>query len=249
MFNAETKRLRDALADSTRTLDALKSEVEALKAKPAVATPQQKLITEDDEREYGNTLEVMRRAAKDEAATLYQPVIDQLTARLAKLEGSSTKVETIAKEQEQSRVNSFWTTLEGAVPEWKAINSDPKFKDWLLEVDALSGFNRQHFLGEAQKSLDVERVIKFFREWTKTQEAPTPSPTPKPQTSELERQIAPSGGRSVVPPTPEAEPTFTRADITQFYSDVTAGKYRSRPEEKEKLEKQIFAAQKAGRIK
>lgn len=249
MFNAETKRLRDALTDTTRTLDALKSEVETLKAKPAAVTTQQKLVTEEDEREYGTTLELMRRAAKDEAAALYQPVIDTLNARLAKLEGTTTKVEDIAKEQQQTRVNGFWTTLEAAVPDWKAINDNPKFKDWLLAVDDLSGTTRQQFLANAQQALDAERVIKFFREWTKSQEAPTPSPTPKPQTSELERQIAPSGGRSVVPPTPEAEPAFTRADITQFYADVTAGKYRSRPEEKAKLENQIFAAQKAGRIK
>jgi hypothetical protein len=42
---------------------------------------------------------------------------------------------------------------------------------------------------------------------------------------------------------------WSRAEITKFYSDVQAGKYKANPERRKALEADIFAAQREKRIR
>ena len=42
--------------------------------------------------------------------------------------------------------------------------------------------------------------------------------------------------------------TYTRPQISAFYRDVTAGKYRGKEAESEQIERDIFAATNEGRI-
>ena len=53
--------------------------------------------------------------------------------------------------------------LERAVPEWRQVNNDPRFHQWLRGRDVLSGEIRQCLLDEAVARADAARVINFFR--------------------------------------------------------------------------------------
>ena len=64
---------------------------------------------------------------------------------------------------------------------------------------------------------------------------------------ELAKQVAPGRGRSAKPTASEGK-TYTTADIKKFFEDVRMGKYKSREEERGKIERDIFAAQQEGRI-
>jgi hypothetical protein len=50
-------------------------------------------------------------------------------------------------------------------------------------------------------------------------------------------------------PGPADKPTFTRTQISKFYSDVRKGIYAGREADKNAMEKQIFAAQNDGRVR
>jgi hypothetical protein len=42
--------------------------------------------------------------------------------------------------------------------------------------------------------------------------------------------------------------TYTEAEIGQFYRDVQSGVFKDNPAEKDRIERDIFAAQRGGRI-
>jgi hypothetical protein len=257
MFNAQIGKLQ-------RELNDLRAENAAIKAAPPpsaapVTTPapaqaiQDKYVTDKDEQEFGaDTIDLIRRAAREEFA-------GQLSAerdRVAKLEAALATMQTdivpkLDKVAETTKVNAeqtFWSTLQARVPDWRAINDSQDFHTWLLAEDPITGNTPQSYLEAAQAAGNVERVVAVFDTWKGMQtSAPTPPPKPSPAVSELEKQIAPGRGRGA-DPTPEEKKTYTREEVAQFYRDVTMGKYVGREQEKTQLERAIFSASQEGRV-
>jgi hypothetical protein len=66
--------------------------------------------------------------------------------------------------------------------------------------------------------------------------------------SELERQVAPGKGRSTGNPTGTNAKTYSPDDIKNFFNDVRQGKYKGREAERDRIERDIFAAQRENRI-
>lgn len=255
MHAAEGQRSRAEIASLQAALQDLEDRLVATErtAKPA-PTPS-RYVTEEDEREYGDTLDMVRRAAKEEAEAIAlkreQEYLDRI-ANLERLVGhvQNTVVPTVENitRGEQERVKAdFWSAINIQVPDWETINQDPKFKAWLLTEDSLTGSNRQQFLAQAQREYNAPRVIKFFQEWKRTA-AGGQTPAPNTTQNELERLVAPGASKGgTVPVTPEKK-KWTGADIGQFYKDVATGKYADKPEERKKIEADIFLAQREGRV-
>ena len=57
-------------------------------------------------------------------------------------------------------------------------------------------------------------------------------------------QVKGRGGQPVT----GANQTYSPADIEQFFSDVRKGRYKGRDDERGRIERDIFAAQREGRI-
>jgi hypothetical protein len=49
------------------------------------------------------------------------------------------------------------------VPNWRQINDDPRFHQWLLMPDTYSGVIRDHLLKDAAHAANASRVISFFK--------------------------------------------------------------------------------------
>jgi hypothetical protein len=65
----------------------------------------------------------------------------------------------------------------------------------------------------------------------------------------LERQIAPGRSRGTGSAAAgQTAKTYTPEDIKKFFNDVRSGKYRGRETERDRIERDIFAAQRDGRI-
>ena len=77
---------------------------------------------------------------------------------------------------------------------------------------------------------------------------PTRPVTPK---VSLERLAAPGRAKTAAAPSaaPAEKPIFTRAQIADFYAQSTAGKFRGNLAEKARIEAEIFAAQREGRVR
>jgi len=253
MYNAEVPRMHA----QNRELLSRVQELEKLLSTFSTQQPQQsqqpsvgKLITDKDIEEYGDSIEVMRKVSREEAASA-QTRVAELETVIRQLQTSMVpRVEQIAANHAKSRDQQFWTELGSYVPQWANINEDPDFRSWLLEVDPLTGLTRQVYLEDAQRNLDARRVANFFNSWSGSSgavSAQVAQPSRKVQASELDMQIAPGRGRSAAPAVSNTV-TYSPLDIRKFFDDVRSGKYKGKEAERDRLERDIFAAQREGRI-
>jgi len=223
-YNAEVPRMAGEIAELK---DLIKKQ-----------TPEEKPIphvTDKQREEYGDDfIDFARNVAKDQ--------IGDVSSRIEKLEVENERLRSVTDNAASSvRVNqedAFYTALDSFVPDWKALNKHAEFLEWLAENDPFTGSPRHNLLEDAHAQLDASRVANFFTAFLK---ASPPKTTPQ-----LESQIVPS--KQGTAQTETSKPTYTRPQISAFYRDVTAGKYRGREAESEQIERDIFAATNEGRI-
>ena len=252
MYNADTARLRAENNQLSQRVSQMEQLLASLSAAPAQASQQtalQKLITDKDVEEYGDSIDVMRRAAREEVLAS-RAEIAELRQALTQLQTNVVpKVESVAQRQALTAEQMFWSELSAEVPDWREINADQGFHSWLLEVDPLSGMTRQTFLDGAQNQLDAHRVAGFFRTWQSLNSGSVARPPRNAAASQLEKQIAPGRGRTSASTTSANDArAYTRAEVAKFFDDVRKGVYKGREQERDRIERDIFAAQGEGRI-
>jgi len=250
MYNAEVPRLHA----EKRELETRVTQLEALMSTLNTPTktdaqPKPELVTAADVEEYGDSIDVMRRVSREE--TLQQQTrMDELESLIKNMQTSVVpQVQQLQHRQAVTSEQAFWSEIQTAVPDWQDINTDQGFQSWLLEVDPLTGISRQTYLDDAQKNLDARRVTQFFSTW-KAQTGPSVAQsTPVVQSkSQLEKQVAPGRGRSGGTTSSNEPVTYSSADIKNFFTDVQKGKYKGKEKERDRIERDIFAAQREGRI-
>jgi len=118
-----------------------------------------------------------------------------------------------------------------------------------LETDPLTGISRQTYLEDAQRMMDAGRVSNFFRAWLEdTGQANVAQTKGRAASSELEKQVTPGRTKSSGSPQSNKAKMYTPQDIQKFFSDVRQGKYKGREQERDRMERDIFAAQRENRI-
>lgn len=254
VYNA-TKRQLDESSSRIQNLEQLVSQMS--NAKVEASMPQASAhVTESDRSSYGEDMvEFARRVSREEIAPLAQ-AIKLLMGRLDQLQGVVPMVQNVAAAQAKSAHEMFYDALGRRVSDWQTVNENPKFHEWLLSADPLSGQVRQTLLEDAHRTLDVDRVVNIFAMGKQAigVQAPAAELAAAPaqraaKASQLEKQIAP--GRAATgstPPQAAEKKRWSRADITKFYADKQRGVYKGRGQEATALERDIFAAQNEGRV-
>lgn len=253
MYNADTTRLRaenTQLNQRVTQLEQLIASLSAPSQAPAAQTVADRLITDKDVEEYGDSIEVMRRAAREEVTGTQREIAD-LKKVIAQLQANIVpKVDSVVQRQALNAEQAFWSDLTAQVPDWREINADQQFHSWLLEVDPLAGVPRQSFLDAAQGQLDANRVAGFFKTWQSLSGNSVAQQTRNTATTQLEKQIAPGRGRTSAAVTTGGETkVYSRGDVAKFFDDVRKGLYKGREQERDRIERDIFAAQRDGRIR
>lgn len=256
MYNAEVprlhsqnKELQQRVQQMEQLLSTLSSEQQQSKSTQGMTEAEQRLVSDQDVEEYGESIDIMRKVSREE----YMPVtqkIAQLEKYLEQLQSNVVpQVNNLAQQQKASTEQQFWSQLSSAVPNWREVNDDPDFQTWLLEVDPLFGIRRQTMLEDAQRNFDAERVVNFFKTWTgQTGRGEAKAAQNSQRSSELEKQVAPGRARSAASSTASDAKTYSPEDIKKFFNDVRQGKYKGREKERDRMERDIFAAQAEGRI-
>jgi len=254
MYNAEVPRLHQQVKEQTSRLGELElllSQMQTPSSAPEATeyTPPV-YISDADVQEYGESIDVMRKVSRDE--------IGALEHRMAELQQSLEdinrnvvpQVAQVAHQQANSDSNQFWADINRTVPNWREIQADPDFQTWLLEVNPLTGKPLQSYLSEAQETFDSARAISFFTTWQEAQSntSPVAAEPERASASELERQVSPGRTRAAQAPSDSGGPTYSPTDIKNFFNDVRNGKYRGKEKERDRIERDIFAAQRDGRI-
>ncbi len=254
MYNAEVPRLHTQNRELTgrvqqmEQLLATMSAAQTRKVDPRL--PTESLVTEQDRNEYGESIDMMRKVSREELIPVAQEIA-ALKNLMAQIQSNVVpQVQNLTSRQSASAEQHFWGELTRTVPNWRQTNDDAAFQEWLLAIDPLSGISRQTILEDAQRNLDVDRVANFFSIWNEMNGRSNVAQNTNRQASasELERQVSPGKGRSTGAPAGSSAKTYTPEDIKKFFADVRQGAYKGREAERDRTERDIFAAQREGRI-
>ncbi len=230
---------------------------------------QPSLVTAKERTEFGEDLyDFVKRAAAEVA----QPMVHTLEERFRPV---AQTVQQLAPAVQQNREDTARIGAETAHEKmcdgldelaagWEDINRTPEFHAWLDEMDPYAGAKRGAMLAQAYGSGDVTRVANFFTGFQKEHAAvaPTgqqasaapqgtpPAGTPSVSLASLAAPGTGIGGPSAGTPNESGQQrVYTQAEIAAFYRDVQKGAYRQRVADKDAIEKDIFSAQKQGRVR
>ncbi len=248
-------RSQDQLRQMSEQIAGLQNVIATMQATAPVnpqitdSVTQERLITPEEENDYGpEFLKVVGKKAKEELL----PVINKYEAKIAELEARLQGVNGyVANDARQRMLDS----LEDKIPNWREINKDENFLNWLQLPDLYSGAIRHELLKAAFERNDTPRVQAFFTGFLAEEAALAPANgetgrSEAPAKMSLEKLAAPGRAKSAAATSAPAEkPIFTRAQIAKFYADAAAGKFKGRDAERDRLERQIFDAEREGRIR
>lgn len=211
--------------------------------------PIERLVTDEEVTEYGSDLlDVVGRRAREEVA----PELAKRDREIARLTAQLQGVNGVQRATAHDRMNA---DLDAALPEWRNINVDPKFLAWVGLPDPFSGAIRLDMLKAAYGQCNTNRVLAFFKGFIAEEDALAPEPQPAPSTTQVQKvplQSLAAPGRAKAPATAPAaspdKPLISRAEISKFYADSAAGRYSKNEPERQRIEREIFAAQREGRI-
>ena len=107
-------------------------------------------LTPEDEKNFGHEIiDLIQRGSRQAMA----PVLDRLEERDEQLREGLQRAAKTAIDH----------ALDAAVPNWRQVNSDPRWIGWLNLPEPLSGCRRQDLLNDAVAQGDADRVIRIFR--------------------------------------------------------------------------------------
>lgn len=231
-YAAEVPALQEQVRTLTKDLESANRQITELKS------------VSDKSTNPGGLTDEQIQKAKDEFGDDVVDFIQQLvssnrgTDNSAKVEELERELNAIKSQEKQKTEASFWTALNELVPDWKAVNADQKFHAFLSEYDPQTGTQRQQSLATAQQALDADGVAAVFNAFKKQQ--------PQRQKQRIpDDQVDPPTSRSTT--APEGKKIWTGPEITKFYKDKADRKFSA--DEAKRLEADIFAAQREGRVR
>jgi hypothetical protein len=191
---------------------------------------QYSFLTEQDEQNFGrDLLDVAQRSAL-QAAAPYLQNLEQQTIELQR------RLAMEARRNLDQRV-------EAVVPDYRERDQDPRFHEYLREIDPLSGRPRQVLLNDAIASGDAARIANFFYGYDGSASARQGSGQGAPRASSPRARSHPSTSAG-----PSGQPVFTRPEIAALYAAHRRGAYKGREEEWARIEQSIIEAARTGNI-
>lgn len=241
MFDQSRTEHANTLRDLNAQVTNLKNELSEAKKVPTPKVepaPAQERITKADREAFGDDLvDMVQRAAAEIAEKSTQSLEAQLAAAQAQLSKYEGTVENVQDVQARSVANQFYRDLSTSVADWKAVNKEQGWLEWLGNTDPMSGIVRQQMLEDASAKSDVNRVAAMFNAYKATKpQAPAQVQRPN---AELQRQISP-GSKASSPPQPQQEQTvWSPENIEVFYKALARGDYKGKEAEAKRIEADI----------
>lgn len=258
-YDAEVPRLSQDLRDAQTRVTNLENKLAELAVVPPVPTedPPRTDFTPEEVADYGeDLLDVVGRKARQIVQAEYQPKIDELESKITSL---TSQVGETGQRVGKFETNEVFAQLDRQVENWRAVNVDPEFHAWLDQVDPFTGESRKTLMLRAFDRKNAHQVKAFFEKYAQENAAVIPDTTGQnlsgqgstqtDPTLNLENYVAPgtprSGGDAGAP---RDKRIWKRSDVSKFFSDVQKGKYKTRMDDKARIEADIVAATREGRI-
>jgi len=256
-YDAEVPRMAQDVRDANARINALEDRLAAppVAAPVAEAKPRADFTTEEI-ADYGeDLLDVIGRKARSIVESEYLPQINTLNTELSNLKNTVGETgQRVAKQE----TNEVFAQLDAEVKDWRTVNVAPAFHVWLDQIDPFSGVTRKTLMLNAFNRKNAPQVRTFFDKYAEenatvipnTAAVPSGQGGPTAATLDLNDYIAPgqprSGGDAGAP---KDKRVWSNTEIGAFYSDVQKGRYKTRPEDKTRIEADIISATREGRIR
>jgi len=238
MYDAEVPRLHSDVRELRSQMERLQKAAETPKSEPKPAK-MEKLVTDADVQAFGEDLiEVQRKVAREVAAE-FRSELDAMKAENEKLREQLTMTGSQVSEA------SFEQRLYRLVPDFQAVNADERWIGWLNEVDPLLRAPRKSVAQDAFNRGDAEAVAHYIGMF-KSSVAPAEQQSDK--AAELEKQIQPKRSAATAPVSQQAK-TYTDAQVQKMFQRSVELSSRGQREEALKLEAEIDAAYREGRVR
>jgi hypothetical protein len=184
------------------------------------------LVSQREWNEYG--AEAMNTMGK-RALDVVTPVVKQLASQNQQL----------AQQVQRLKANEIYQTLDRELPQWREVNKDSRWLNWLAEPHAYARTTKQHLLDDAFNSGDTSRVLAIMQGFL----------------SEYGQQSKPRSRSSSAWSTRGSQratdrPTFSRKQIEMFYEENRRAAASGKPPDpaRMQMEAAILAAAREGRI-
>lgn len=208
-YTAEVPRLSDALREREREMEKLQRQLDEAnrRIEEANSIKTEDTVTDKDGDVFGADLvEMVQRVARSEFSKLSKAFLAaELDKRLTPLR---EQVGSVAQAQATSAEDGFWSELGRQVPDWESINAEQDWIEWLRQENQETGVVRQAVLDNAQKHLDIKRIVGLFNAYKKTK--PGEQQSQPDRKRELSRQVAPP--KSKAGTLPQGEKVWTQSE-------------------------------------
>ena len=238
-YDAEVPRLHADVREFKAQLEKLQKTLETKPVDTKKPAAVEKLVTDADVQAFGEDLiEVQRKVAREVAAEFR----GELAAMKAENEKLREQLNTTGTQVSEA---SFEQRLYRMVPDFQTVNADERWIGWLNEVDPLLRAPRKSVAQDAFNRGDAEAVAHYVGMF-KASVAPVERPSDK--AAELEKQIQPNRSAANAPVSQQAK-TYTDAQVQKMFQKSVELSSRGQREEAMKLEAEIDAAYREGRVR
>lgn len=253
-------RSEAAIIELQATIAGLQQELGRLKSASYTPAPTsapaelraERLVTPEEEAEWTpQLLDVVARKAQEVVNPLIQK---QIRDQQEELERLKSEVTSVAEKTAIAAKQRMFSELDAKLPQWRQMNENDDFLNWLALPDRYSGAIRHDMLKDAYSRNQTSRVLAFFNgflaeEATVRPVTPPSDPLRQP-TVDLASLAAPGRAAITAAPAPvDNKPIITRAQIAAFYREVNRGAYKGREADRQASERMIFEAEREGRIR
>jgi len=230
-YNAEVPRLHQQVQTLSTQVEVLDREKEAAQEARESLVASADDLDQSTYAEYGEEFERMA-----ETINALQGKLNSVITENSRLKDTVGEIEVSAAENKTDR---FYSAITAVVPNWREINTEPKFLEWLQTTDPMTDLSYQDYLNHAADTLDSQKAINIFKTYNES------TIQPQVQQDMVERQVQPATTSMATTPTVQKQ-QYTRRDIKTFYKNAATGVYTKA--QKDAIEADIFAAQNEGRI-
>lgn len=269
-YNAEVPRLQRQVQDQNDQLRQLQQQLinqqtllaslNERRSAPQEPPAPTKLVKDEEVEQFGSDLyDFIGRAALERLLPEVEKRIAPAVQRVQQVEQTASSAATAVAKSAQQRTIEY---LASHVPNYEEVNVDPKFVEWLAEVDPYSGQKRHDLLVRAYQGHDGPRVVAFFKGFlnenavVEPPPAPTPSPAPQPAPQgtqdPLTQLVAPGAPRGTTgAPNEAGKRVWTQQEVAALYKTKNEYIKRNRPvpDELQAMERDLFKAQTEGRVR
>jgi hypothetical protein len=242
-YNSEVPRLNAQLQQALASVQDLTDRVNALASQPQAApAPEPDLdLTAEEQAAYGEDLiKLARKIAAQEASKATRDL-------RGKVDNVDSRMKVVSQETEQQAQERFLSTLDQTVPDWRDVNVEDGWLQWLGQYDPMLRKVRQDALNEAAASRDAQAVAAMFGAYRGTQPTSAPSPTQPPL---IQQQVAAPRTTAATPQSQGNGPTkrlYTEGDINALFSAKRRGEYTT--DQWKIISSEIDAAVMEGRVR